>query len=98
MDMSASRLSHYYFPPIFKVDHMRDKNQAESVIMYETLADVAGFEPESNIFYELDCRPRKIRELHISAGTTSTNIPSEWKDVPPEGNGATLVSLLCPPS
>lgn len=94
IDMSASRIAHYYFPPIAKIEHL-DSQQIEQIIAYETLADVSGISPDTQIFYELDCGQRKLRELHISVGTQSTDVPTDWKNVPPEGNGANLISLLC---
>jgi hypothetical protein len=35
-------------------------------------------------------------DLHINEQIGSNNKPSEWKHVPPEGNGASLLKILCP--
>lgn len=96
IDMSSSRLLHYYYPPIFKVERIKNKDQVESVIMYETLADVSDINADAQILYELDCGQRKIQELHISVANHTTDVPTPWKNIPPEGNAANLAALLCP--
>jgi hypothetical protein len=96
IDMSASRVAHFYKPPVLAVERMTS-DQVMTTIMYETLADVGDLKPQAQIFYELDCGQRKMRELTILVGDrTSRDAPSEWHEVPPEGNAATLLGLLCP--
>jgi hypothetical protein len=94
VDMSAERIAHRYIPPIQKISRM-NSDQSLQVVMYEAIADVGDLDSRAQIFYELDCTQRRLRELHISVGTSSRDIPSTWKDIPPEGNGANLLSLVC---
>jgi hypothetical protein len=35
-------------------------------------------------------------DLNINGRVGSNNKPADWKYVPPEGNGAALLRLLCP--
>jgi len=94
IDMSASRLAHYYRPPILN-DQRMNIDQIVKAIVYESLADVGDFTPEAQFYYELDCRKRMVRELTMTFGNQSKDTPSNWGYVPPEGNAATLLSLLC---
>jgi hypothetical protein len=95
IDMSASRIAHYYIPPIYLRENLT-KVQLQTLIMYEAIADVSDLIPDSQIFYEMDCGQRKIRELSITVGNSSSNQPQEWRYIPPEGNAATLHAMLCP--
>ena len=68
--------------------------------MLEETANIAAIQSHAQIFYEFNCAQRMSRELsiHISAGNQqgSREMPSVWRHVPPEGNAATLLKLLCP--
>jgi hypothetical protein len=55
--MAGSRISHYYMPPITKVQKL-NKDQLVNATIFETVADVASFEPTARIFYEMDCRQK----------------------------------------
>lgn len=94
IDMSASRIAHYYVPPIYLRENLT-KAQLQTLIMYEAIADVSDLMPDSQIFYEMDCGQQKIRELSISVGNSGGNQPQEWRYIPPEGNAATLHAILC---
>jgi hypothetical protein len=65
----------------------------------DKVADAGTIDPQASIFYELNCRDRMMRELSISiharSKSGSLNSPTEWKYVPPEGNGARLLKILC---
>ncbi len=95
IDMSGSRLAHSYRPPILRLQKF-NYDQLVQILMYESAADVGDLAPESSIFYELDCRQHMERELSMSFGSRFKDTPENWKYVPPEGNGARLLSLLCP--
>jgi hypothetical protein len=47
-----------------------------------------------------DAKPPTVRELSISFSVNgkyrSSDEPRPWKFIPPEGNGASLLKLLCP--
>jgi hypothetical protein len=94
VDMSAERIVHRYRPPFLTVTRA-NSDQGLQVIMYEAIADVGDINPQAQIFYELDCKQRRLRELHISVGNSSRDTPGDWRDIPPEGNGANLLSLVC---
>ena len=95
MSMSASRIAHYYFPPIEKAEKL-NIDQIMNIVLYESLADIAGFESTASILYEMNCRQKQLRELDITVGTHSTSVPREWSNGPPESNGGNLLAMLCP--
>ncbi|HEY2068597.1 MAG TPA: hypothetical protein VGG48_03495 [Rhizomicrobium sp.] len=94
IDMTASRIAHYYMPPITKVERM-NFDQIMQVDTDEAIADVVRLDPPAQIFYELDCGQRKLRELSIILESSSTDSPASWRNVPPESNGAALMTLVC---
>jgi hypothetical protein len=94
IDMGASRAAHYYLPPLSTIERMKP-DQIMQTSIYETVADLADYEPKARIFYELDCRQKRMRELSISVGNNHIEAPMPWKDVGPESNGANLLELLC---
>lgn len=95
---AATKVTNYYVPPISKIQNV-DANDAIAITAYEEIADIAALQPQSQIFYELNCSERMIRELdinlHINGQIGSSNKPSDWKYTPPEGNGAALLKMLC---
>jgi hypothetical protein len=98
LDHVAKKVSHHYVPPITSVESV-DERQLLAIILYEEAADIAGIQPHSSIYYEIDCAQKLLRELSVSISFNgkldSRQTPSEWKYIPPEGNGARLLSLLC---
>ncbi|HEY4941865.1 MAG TPA: hypothetical protein VII56_10590 [Rhizomicrobium sp.] len=95
VDMSGSRVAHYYMPPYVRIERT-NAAQAIQVTTYEAIADVSDITPEAQLYYELDCKQRKIRTLQATIGTISSHAPLDWTNVAPEGNGANMVELLCP--
>jgi hypothetical protein len=97
---TAEKVAHYYVPPIAKIQSV-DANDAMVITGYEEIADIVALQPQSQIFYELNCPDRMLRELsidlHINGQIGSSNKPSGWKYVPPEGNAAALLKILCQP-
>ena len=95
---AAKRLTAGYVPPIIVIGGM-EFNQAPDIVAYEEIADHSAIEPQSLIFIELNCRERMMRNLSTSTfynGRRGFNVEaSDWDYVPPEGNGATLLKLLC---
>jgi hypothetical protein len=98
LDHVAKKVSRHYVPPITSVENV-DERQRLAIILYEEAADIAGIQPRSSIYYEIDCAQKMLRELSVSVSVNgkfgSRQTPSEWKYIPPEGNGARLLSLLC---
>jgi hypothetical protein len=85
-------------PPIIVVNVMKFE-QIEAVVMYEEVADIASINPTASIYYELDCSQKRIRELSLSIsmnGKHGSFNERPWEFVPPEGNAATVLKLLCP--
>jgi hypothetical protein len=74
-------------------------DQVPGIVAYEEIANLGSIQPHTNIFYELNCAQKMLRELsiHISVNGKSGSIdkPTPWEFVPPEGNGAMLLKLLC---
>ncbi|MFK4442940.1 hypothetical protein ABH944_003277 [Caballeronia udeis] len=70
-----------------------------TVTQYEVTADTGTIDPQASILYELNCRDRMMRELSIPIHAGNKNgfsdKPGEWKYVPPEGNSARLLKMLC---
>ena len=99
LERTAERVSHYYVPPIAQMQSV-DADQSMAIIQYEETADIANIQPRAQIFYELNCPGRILRELSIyikaNGKIGSRDTPSEWKHVAPEGNAANLLRLLCP--
>jgi hypothetical protein len=96
---TAEKVAHYYVPPIAKIQDT-DANDGMAITGYEEIADISVIQPQSRIFYELNCSDRMLRELsidlHFNGQSGSSSEPSDWKYVPPEGNGASLLKILCP--
>jgi hypothetical protein len=97
LENAARKVSQYYVPPIAVVDQTIDLDRSIVITQYEETANIADVKPVARIFYELDCPERMMRELSIDLGKRgSANKPSDWKYIPPEGNGAVLLKILCP--
>jgi hypothetical protein len=72
------------------------------IVTAEQTANIAHIQPSAQIYYEINCTDRMLRELSITVRTSGgategKHTPSNWRDVPPEGNAATLLKLLCRP-
>jgi hypothetical protein len=97
-DNAARKVLRRYVPPISTAENI-DFDQAQIITFYEEAANLSGIKPHSTIFYELNCSQRMIRELSMTIEVNgqygSRNRPSDWKFVPPEGNGAALLKILC---
>jgi hypothetical protein len=89
-----------YMPPIAAAEKSIDYDQAVTIMQYEEIANISGIKPHSSIFYELNCSQRMLRELSMSFSANgrygSSNKPRDWQFIPPEGNGAALLKILCP--
>ena len=96
---AAQKIAHYYVPPIARVQNV-DAEQSVVITGYEETANIGNIQPRAQIFYELDCSERMLRELSISVNANgkvgSVNKPGEWKYVAPEGNATSLLKILCP--
>jgi hypothetical protein len=95
---AAQKMRRPYVPPISIAEDI-DFDQATIISFYEEAANLSGIKPHSTIFYELNCSQRMMRELSMTFDVNgkygSSNKPSDWKFVPPEGNGASLLKILC---
>lgn len=95
-DAAAHRIARGYMPPLDVISPMK-LDQIETTIIYETEANALDIRPEVSIYYEIDCQERRERELSLSLKNDDHNsAPLAWSYVPPEGNGAMLLSLICP--
>ena len=74
--------------------------QIPGIVAYEEIANVSAIEPQAQIFTEMNCSERMTRRLgtsiHANGRSGFQNKASEWEYVPPEGNAATLLKILCP--
>jgi hypothetical protein len=100
IENAAQKVASYYVPPIAVVEDI-DVNQAMTITRYEETANISYIQPAARIFYELNCSERMMRELSTylrapSGQGSSSDKPSDWRYVPPQGNGATLLKILCP--
>ena len=95
---AAKKIIRGYVPPIIVIGKMDFKRIPEIVGAEET-ANLGAIEPQAQIFDEMNCSERMMRTLSVSIHTNGqrgfNNKPSEWEYVPPEGNSATLLKLLC---
>jgi hypothetical protein len=96
---AVEKVAHYYVPPFSAVGKV-DAAQSVTIAQYEVTADIGNLQPEASIFHEVNCGDRMMRVLSIfvaSRGKSgSTDKPREWQYVPPEGNTANLLTILCP--
>lgn len=99
IEAAALKKLRKYVPPIATISGNATDDQQLDAILAETAADLGDFEASARILYEFNCPPKMMRELDIffrtggRAGVSHT--PSQWKYVPPEGNGARLLKLVC---
>lgn len=96
---TTEKMLQHYVPPVSAVE-TANADQVMDIVRYEETANIGDIEPDSRILYELNCPERMVRELSIyvraNGKSGSVNKPSDWKFVPPEGNGARLLKILCP--
>jgi hypothetical protein len=99
LENAAKKLALHYVPPIATVESI-DVTQSVAITLYEETANISNLQPRANVFYDLNCSERMLRELstnfQVNGKSGSRDKPSDWKYVPPEGNGARLLKLLCP--
>lgn len=99
LENTARKVARYYVPPIAAAEDI-DVNQAMAITQYEETANISSIKPHTRIFYELNCSQKMLRELSMSIDVNgqrgSLNSPGDWKFIPPEGNGASLLKILCP--
>jgi hypothetical protein len=95
---SAKKLLDGYVPPIVVVRVM-SFDQIVDITAAEEIANTGLPKPRAEILYELNCSERKLRELsihiHENGKFGSSDRPRDWKYVPPEGNAAILLKILC---
>jgi hypothetical protein len=89
-----------YVPPLVVFNEVDfDRDRIVQLIMYEEAANISGIEPHPSIFLELDCSQKMERALSVRAVINgqyrSDDRPGNWRYIPPEGNGARLVKILC---
>jgi hypothetical protein len=99
VEATAQKVIQGYVPPVLKLPQT-NATDATVIIEYEEVADLGAVQPQSRIFYELNCPDRMLRELsldlNINGRVGSKHKPADWKYIPPETNGAALLKLLCP--
>ncbi len=99
LENASQKIIKGYVPPIVAMGDI-DFDQMPAVVGYEETANIGHIQPQASIFYELSCAERMLRELSISIQTKgqggSRDKPGDWKYVPPEGNAARLLKILCP--
>jgi hypothetical protein len=96
---SARRFAANYLPQIATIEKLTH-DQLLSVIVSEEIADNADLEPQSRIFYELDCSGKRMRELSISVRSSnglwsSDDLEKPFKFIAPETNANRLLRLIC---
>lgn len=98
VDRAARKIKEGYVPPIIVIGKM-DFQQIPEIVAYEESANLSAIDPQARIFDEVDCSERMMRRLNTSIQANGQsgfqNKPSDWEYVPPEGNGATLLKILC---
>jgi hypothetical protein len=98
-ERAAQKVVDHYVPPVAAVEDI-DFDQMLAIVGYEETANTGNVQYQARILYELSCSERRLRELSIDikakGGRGSSDKPGDWRHVPPEGNGATLLKILCP--
>lgn len=96
---AARKIVQGYVPPIASLQSL-DADQGLAVTVYEVTANTGSVQPQASILYELNCPERMMHELSMSIRSGGkggfSDKPTSWRHVPPEGNGAALLKLLCP--
>ena len=96
IDATARKVAQYYMPPIGMVWASINAEQAMQVTQYEETADKGYIQPTAEIYYEFICSERRMRELSISVNSRhGASEPTAWRYVPPEGNSADLLKIVC---
>ena len=96
IDATARKVGQYYMPPIGMVWTSISAEQAMKVTLYEETADKGYIQPTAEIYYEFICSERRMRELSISFNSgDGASKPTAWRYVPPEGNAADLLKIVC---
>jgi hypothetical protein len=99
LENAAQKVAQYYLPPFTEVEKI-DVDQAITITQYEETANIAYIQPHAKIYYDLDCSQKMLRELSVDISAKGkrggTDKPSAWRYIPPEGNGANLLKILCP--
>ena len=87
LEETGRRVASYYVPPVGRLEDL-NQGQALTITGYEVIADMGDIKPQAQIFYELNCSERMLRELsmHIESGGKSGSFdkPRDWRYVPPE--------------
>lgn len=95
---AAERMKRGYVPPLAQVRHI-NVNEMMVIIALEETANISSIQPQSRIFYELDCAGQMLRELSIDVQvqgkSAKINLPREWQYAAPETNGSALLKILC---
>jgi hypothetical protein len=99
LNNAANKAALHYVPPIATVESI-DDTQRMAITQNEETANIGNIRPRATVLYELNCSERMLRELsayfNANGKSGSNDKPMDWKYVPPEGNGASLLKLLCP--
>jgi len=100
LNNTAHKFLELYVPPIARIETI-DADQRMTITQYEETANIGDLKPQSTILYELNCSERMSRELsmdfQVNGKSGALHKPSDWRYVPPEGNGARLLKMLCQP-
>jgi hypothetical protein len=98
VENAAEKALDGYVPPIVIVENM-SFDQATAIIGYEESAKIGNLKTEAQFLYELDCSDRKIRRLSTHVGIHGKDQfdqkQTDWEYVPPQTNGARLLTMLC---
>lgn len=98
IENAARKMTDLYVPPIALVEDI-NFDQAMEVAGYEETANLSNIQPQASIFYELNCSERMMRRLSTHALVNGKDRfddkPTSWEHVPPEGNAARLLKILC---
>jgi hypothetical protein len=98
MKNTAEKMKRGYEPPLAQVRRI-NADEMMIIIALEETANISHIQPQSRIFFELDCGGQMMRELSIDiqvqGKSANINLPREWQYAAPETNGAALLKLLC---
>jgi hypothetical protein len=98
IENAVRKMTDIYVPPIALVEDI-NFDQAMEVAGCEETANLSNIQPQASIFYELNCSERMMRQLSthvlVKGKGRSDDKPKSWEYVPPEGNGARLLKILC---
>ena len=100
VENAARKMINGYVPPIALVEDI-DFDQATVITGYEETANISGIKPHSNIFYEINCSQKMLRESALifwSMASIDQKIPERLAPHSPRGERGVIAEDFVRPN